>query len=297
MWLVESIRFHPDQFEFYLTGSGYRCTRWFLPLLLLPLPIASPYFLLLFLLSLILHARPCFYCIVLLTALFTSSCYWQPVPTSALLEATFPNVSASFQLFYLPNASLTDEKHIPTSQLLPAPKLTTLLDRCWCELSGGHIFDPYNATLWQLTSLSRAMGASKLQRVIVVQKQLETSLVLANSTHPVSTPPLIWVLRATGQSEDEHPSDRSSDFATRRWLHPSQFVPTLKSFLNFTLHMHIFRSSTPQSQPRDLPLAVPPPRVSRNQTAWSSLFADTTYDLRQHGINLVIDFCWKRKGC
>ena len=35
-----------------------RCTRWYLPLVLLPLPIAPPYFLVLFLLSTTLHARP-----------------------------------------------------------------------------------------------------------------------------------------------------------------------------------------------------------------------------------------------
>jgi len=35
-----------------------RCTRWFLPLLLLPLPTASPFFLVLFLISLTMHAKP-----------------------------------------------------------------------------------------------------------------------------------------------------------------------------------------------------------------------------------------------
>ncbi|KAH0838667.1 hypothetical protein J3R83DRAFT_6994 [Lanmaoa asiatica] len=41
-----------------VTQSLVRCTRWFLPLLLLPLPTAPPYFLVLFLLTLALHARP-----------------------------------------------------------------------------------------------------------------------------------------------------------------------------------------------------------------------------------------------
>jgi len=36
----------------------HRCTRWFLPLLLLPLPTAPPFFLVLFLLSLTMHAKP-----------------------------------------------------------------------------------------------------------------------------------------------------------------------------------------------------------------------------------------------
>lgn len=35
-----------------------RCTRWFIPLLILPLPSSPPYFLILFLVSMIIHARP-----------------------------------------------------------------------------------------------------------------------------------------------------------------------------------------------------------------------------------------------
>jgi hypothetical protein len=35
-----------------------RCTRWFIPLLILPLPSSPPYFLILFLISMIIHARP-----------------------------------------------------------------------------------------------------------------------------------------------------------------------------------------------------------------------------------------------
>lgn len=41
-----------------LTLPMARCTRWFLPLLLLPLPTAPPYFLVLFLFSLTMHAKP-----------------------------------------------------------------------------------------------------------------------------------------------------------------------------------------------------------------------------------------------
>ena len=48
--------------SFFLVLSKYnyviRCTRWFIPLLILPLPSSPPYFLILFLISMIIHARP-----------------------------------------------------------------------------------------------------------------------------------------------------------------------------------------------------------------------------------------------
>jgi len=121
-----------------------RCTRWFLPLLILPLPTASPSFLLVFLLSLILHARPCFYCILLLIALFTSSCYWQPVPTLSLLER-HPSVLAS----------LTNDT------LASLPNLTPLRDRCWCDVTDGNVFEPFNVSKWEEKSLRRMLKAAQ----------------------------------------------------------------------------------------------------------------------------------------
>ncbi|ORY05318.1 hypothetical protein K493DRAFT_171559, partial [Basidiobolus meristosporus CBS 931.73] len=52
------------------------CLKWFIPLFLLPQPSASPYFIYLFLLSYLLHSKPCIYCTILLLALLGSTCYW-----------------------------------------------------------------------------------------------------------------------------------------------------------------------------------------------------------------------------
>lgn len=47
-------------FFFLLPNRNHvvRCTRWFIPLLILPLPSSPPYFLIIFLISMIIHARP-----------------------------------------------------------------------------------------------------------------------------------------------------------------------------------------------------------------------------------------------
>ncbi|KAF8508748.1 hypothetical protein JB92DRAFT_571546 [Gautieria morchelliformis] len=219
------------------------CTRWFLPLLLLPLPTASPYFLFLFFFSLTLHARPCFYCIVLLTALFTSSCYWQPVPTRALLQASFTNVTSS-PLLYLPNASVSDENTLQASQLLPVPRLATLSDRCWCDLSGGHLFDPYNITLWQLTSLSRTLGATKSQQVLVAQEaELPSKPGLEQPDEASETRRManVWILRMTTKNES-----RSDEEGEMRGVSESHHLGALLgSGLGLSRFFHHFRHFQP----------------------------------------------------
>ena len=122
------------------------CTRWFLPLLLLPFPTAPPYFLLLFLFSLILHAKPCFYCVILLAALFLSSCYWQAFPADAPLTVPWSDNITTFGEAL--NATL------PPKYATPSP-LVRVIDRCWCDLAPG-LFEPFDVKRWEMASVERA---------------------------------------------------------------------------------------------------------------------------------------------
>ncbi|KZT23759.1 hypothetical protein NEOLEDRAFT_1095451 [Neolentinus lepideus HHB14362 ss-1] len=122
------------------------CTRWFLPLLILPVPSAQPYFLILFLLSLVLHARPCFYCISLLTALFMSSCYWQPVSIDSPLAAPWSENVTTFSDAW--DVTLTNVS-------VPKPAVMHLTDRCWVDWSLGGIFNPFNVTEWERASIAK----------------------------------------------------------------------------------------------------------------------------------------------
>ncbi|KAK2461724.1 hypothetical protein APHAL10511_006187 [Amanita phalloides] len=122
------------------------CTRWFLPLLLLPLPTAPPLFLLLFLCSLTLHARPCFYCILLLSSLFLSSCYWQPFPIHSPLAVPWSPAITSFADAL--NVTL------PVNFSYPLPPVIRAVDRCWCDFSSG-FFQPFNVSHWELLTVNR----------------------------------------------------------------------------------------------------------------------------------------------
>ena len=123
------------------------CTRWFLPLLLLPLPTAPPYFLILFLFSLTLHAKPCFYCIVLLSTLFISSCYWQPFPLDTQLSVPWADNITTFA------EALTSA--LPSNYTQPLPVVIRPVDRCWCDLSSGGLFKPFNVSHWEHQSVMK----------------------------------------------------------------------------------------------------------------------------------------------
>ncbi|KAG8933010.1 hypothetical protein FRC02_000197 [Tulasnella sp. 418] len=85
-----------------------------------------------------LHARPCLYCVVLLSALFTSSCIWEPVQTSYLLEkydAVLPSILQSITI----STNSGSEKVTLDASALKAEvatgktRLTRMVDRCWCN--------------------------------------------------------------------------------------------------------------------------------------------------------------------
>lgn len=269
------------------------CTRWFLPLLLLPLPTATPYFLILFLVSLTLHARPCFYCIILLTALFTSSCYWQPVPTDVILRSIFPNASNYETLLDALNATTysngSGQFGTDTTAL---PKLTLINDRCWCDLSTTGLFEPFNTTQWRLNSFARTIGIPDAPR-----KHSQD----VHRTEPTGTnlqPP-------NGTALD---SNKSSIAGTL--LNNIRTLPPREMFVKWLLHpLTAFGSS---SLSPDISITVDPAQVSEehDKMTETKMLSKTsgstsgtvprlmwsTYDLRPYGINLVVDFHWPRNS-
>ncbi|KAK0197669.1 hypothetical protein F5146DRAFT_972150 [Armillaria mellea] len=122
------------------------CARWFLPLLLLPLPTAPPYFLLLFLLSLMMHAKPCFYCIILIMGLFISSCNWQPFSLDTPLTSRWVENIITYS-----DALTASLSSLPHGAQMPAT--IRAVDRCWCDLSS--FFEPFNMFQWEHDSVNR----------------------------------------------------------------------------------------------------------------------------------------------
>ncbi|KAJ7640122.1 hypothetical protein B0H17DRAFT_1106030 [Mycena rosella] len=244
------------------------CTRWFLPLLLLPLPTAPPYFLVLFLLSLFIQAKPCFYCIVLLVTLFFSSCYWQPFPVDSPLSAPWADNITTFAEAL--NATIAPQ------YAAPIPPVMRTLDRCWCDFWEGGFFDPYNVSQWERSSilkladeLVRARKA-ELAELKATEKEGE---VLPIATATMETMPRTAAPEAT---------------AARRKLQVRGVAANVWSLVHPYLRKArtIAESATPLFKMDNVtasePVVEPLPALR-----WE-------YDLRPYGLGLVVDFGWTR---
>ncbi|KAJ7226022.1 hypothetical protein GGX14DRAFT_423535 [Mycena pura] len=242
------------------------CTRWFLPLLLLPLPTAPPYFLVLFLLALFIQAKPCFYCIVLLVALFFSSCYWQPFPTDTPLFSPWADNVTTFAEALNQSISLSYDK--------PLPPVVRALDRCWCDFWTGGFFEPYSVSQWEHSSILKL--ADELERARKVElaeleyrtpeKQVEGSATTAEiETMPRTSAP---------QPSAWHKSSVHSA-AAKMW---SVVIPYLRSVGSVA-------ETTPLSKLDNVTASAP--TGSLPALRWE-------YDLRPYGLGLIVDFAWTR---
>jgi len=244
------------------------CTRWFLPLLLLPLPTAPPYFLILFLISLTMHAKPCIYCVVLLSTLFVSSCYWQPFPTDSPLTVPWSENITTF------SEALNSTSMPNYSYALPT--VIRAVDRCWCDFSMGSFWEPFNVSQWEYLTVQRV-------RRDLERQQKDTDVVLgANITQipPMAINDNMIVPNQTLLS----PSN--STFSTS----------TLWSrFMNFPRgSRHASTAETRETDP-SLPVETQNTTSAPQTMRPSDLpFIRHEYDLRPYGIGLIVDLGWSR---
>jgi len=257
-------------------------------LVLLPLPVAPPFFLALFLLSLTLHARPCFYCIVLLTALFLSTCYWPPVPIETpLTQPWSENITtyADALLSLMPNLS---EDKVPSD--IP------IADHCWCDLTSGKFFEPFDMSRWEVESLV------SLRDELEMQEQLMAKLEEAERVTHDEEVAVEGQVSAPSSADSPVPLPEKAPTPTFKW--PS-ILATMWPFLqapdsspsaaevpqNSTSVSDGTEPSTPSPSPSDSgPSAAlqpvsstPQPRLRRE------------YDLRPYGFEMVVDFGWTRR--
>ncbi|KAF9056429.1 hypothetical protein BJ165DRAFT_1433369 [Panaeolus papilionaceus] len=242
------------------------CTRWFLPLLLLPLPTASPFFLILFLFSLTLHAKPCFYCIVLLTTLFVSSCYWQPFALDSPLTVPWSENITTYS-----DALRTT---LPQNYSQALPTVIRPVDRCWCDFSNG-FFEPFNVTQWDIASVHRLKRQLDRQNIAAAERNT-TNLSTSNIT--------------TTTAEPELPPKALFN-------RPYSILSTLYRLVYFTITESpphpLDTTASQQSLQHDTP---PTPSHSQVESPSSTLntlpYLRTKYDLRPYGLGIVIDLSW-----
>ncbi|KAI0271684.1 hypothetical protein BC834DRAFT_860811 [Gloeopeniophorella convolvens] len=237
------------------------CTRWFIPLLILPLPSAPPYFLILFLLSMIIHARPCFYCIVLLTALFLSSCYWQPIPLSSPVSSSWAT-NATFV------TALAAALSSPIAAPLPA--VIRLADRCWCDVASSRMFEPFDIARWERSSV----------------EQLKEDMKRAERLASRGTE------RGDEQVDGESASPATNDTGSASWSQP-----TKSDFTSQTLTAPSTTLPTSAKQPAEQVSATQAPANSSGPPFVPSEnmpLLRRKYDLRPYGFSMVLDFGWSR---
>lgn len=148
-------------------------------------------------LDLISHS---FYCIILLTALFLSSCYWQPVPhTSSVSSSWATNATFATVLTSILSSPLTT----------PLPEVIRLADRCWCDLSSSNMFEPFDIARWERASVEQLKeelerDAARLQQLSSGADEpellnepedhdstTESQSPKSNSTSPEPSPPTV----------------------------------------------------------------------------------------------------------
>ncbi|KAI0089998.1 hypothetical protein BDY19DRAFT_941826 [Irpex rosettiformis] len=245
------------------------CTRWYLPLVLLPLPIAPPYFLALFLFSTTLHAKPCFYCIILLTSLFMASCYWPPVPIDTPLDRPWSDNITTFA-----EALISRMPNLPLEMIPPTIQIA---DRCWCDFSEG-FFEPYNTTQWEVNSVEGLKRhLEKQMREKVASEQTNVGMQGNAST-------------LQGEIEQGYKAFSSSFKNIWDKINLSSYtLPTLLP--NSTT---VEYEETLHEEPSALPPTTPAPSASPSASAKLQSLSSPwkEYDLRSYGFDMVIDLRW-----
>ncbi|EGO02825.1 hypothetical protein SERLA73DRAFT_176227 [Serpula lacrymans var. lacrymans S7.3] len=247
------------------------CTRWFLPLLLLPLPTAPPYFLLLFLFSLGLHAKPCFYCVILLAALFLSSCYWQSFPLDTPLSVSWSENITTFSEAL--NSTMTPSFNVQNVQ----PPIIRVLDRCWCDFSGS-MFEPYDMEKWERASVERMKA--DVERAIMVNYEDGSPKVERELQGNIDA-----TADGNGVQQEHIPQGK-----------PSFFI--LRSIFgrNKSLEVAQVQSSLPISELSPAPSDTTTPAAPTLHVSLEDKPIEPgEYDLRPYGFDLVFDLRWSRR--
>jgi len=213
-----------------------------------------------------MHAKPCFYCIVLLTTLFVSSCYWQPFPTDSPLTVPWSDNITTF------SEALNSTLMPNYSYALPA--VMRAVDRCWCDFSMGSFWEPFNVSHWEYLTVQR------VRRDLERQQKDADAVLAANITQiPIST--------------------NDVSVPNHTLLSPSNSTVSTSTFwsrlMNFSReYQHASTTETRETDP-SLPMETQNTTSVPQTMRPSNLpFIRQEYDLRPYGIGLIVDLGWSR---
>ncbi|KAI0639000.1 hypothetical protein C8Q77DRAFT_1078765 [Trametes polyzona] len=251
------------------------CTRWYLPLLLLPFPIASPFYLMLWMFSITMHARPCFYCMALLSTMYISLCYWPPVPIDTpLVRPWSENITTFADAVRYKMPDLPSEK---------VPEMMPLEEHCWCDVSGG-AFAPVNLTKWEEASVDRLVAslrhAAATEKAMERRRQCESegAATNANGTSCENNAPTPL------SGKRRHRGSPLMSFLQRWGLPP---IPPIRDVPPPSTG----NATSILAEMADVSAAGRPDAGSQ-QTSVQLPWFRREYDLRRFGFAMVLDFGW-----
>ncbi|KAI0762607.1 hypothetical protein C8Q74DRAFT_1291276 [Fomes fomentarius] len=263
------------------------CTRWYLPLVLLPIPIAPPYFLFLFLFSTTMHARPCFYCMVLLTAMFMSTCYWPPVPIDTPLVRPWSKNVTTFQ-----DALRSMLPDLPQDKF---PSTIPVADRCWCDFSSG-FFASFNTTKWEELSVTRLKETLEKEMAAEVRAREKAECEAAAGEDITES------AACTGEEEPVGPTDTMPS-SLKLTLPEKYILQAFQVLRPRSTSIHATPSPAPSVEEHKTPPEPSPsmetatvehskPTRTPEESTVGLLWLRRGYDLRRFGFAMVLDFGW-----
>ena len=233
-----------------------------------------------------------FYCIVLLTALFLSTCYWPPVPIETPLTIPWAENITTYA-----DALLSLMPDLPKDMI---PSDIPTADHCWCDLTSGKFFEPFDMMHWELESVVRVKEELEFQQRLQAATDVEAKEDTAEVEGEVHGQTELLGLNDNSTSTSVN---NASSSTASKW--PSIFG-TIWPFLQAPVQrppvpeQHVI-SETPESN------AVEPTATSSETvepvSSTSVAPVSTTplprfrreYDLRQYGFEMVVDFGWTRQ--
>lgn len=212
-----------------------------------------------------------FYCIVLLTTLFVSSCYWQPFPLDSPLSTPWADNITTFAEAL--NATITP------NYFKPLPDVMRTVDRCWCDFSAGGFFEPFNVSHWEHVSVQRLKDDLEHQQKAedaVSQTTEKVNIATETSLMPRTPAPAPSVARA----------QNANIIGIDYW---ALFFYPLYSRPNYRSERVAPTSESSTPRPPSSSSSKSPPHSNTNLP-----LIRKEYDLRPYGLGILIDFGWTR---
>jgi hypothetical protein len=210
-----------------------------------------------------------FYCIILLTALFLSSCYWQPIPLASSVSSSWTE-NATFA------TALTAALSMSLS--VPLPAVIRLADRCWCDVSSSHLFEPFDIARWERTSIEQLK--EQVERDVASAKQLSLNEGHSSSLNDLDGyPPTV---NGTGCCIVESQCSVSQ-------------LPSHNATLSTSPEISTTTPPVEQSSTTEISAAPPLPNGPPVVPSADLPLFRRKYDLRSYGFSMILDFGWSRE--